>query len=390
MIKKVIVTLTIIITLMALITPKALAGDTIEIPNSTTDPGTAFNQLLEGEATVTSDDDGSSVQSQVVGVGQSETLLQSLVGAFVSATGLIPDAISRLLSAVALGDRANMEDNAQLSDFFTIGDLLTNKYPLFNINLFEETPSGPNSELSNTIKDNVSIWYVTIRNIAAAACAVTLLYVGIRMAISTTAEDTAKYKKMLMSWVIGAILLFVIHYIILIMMKLNEIFVGFITNAVEQDTNITAMEEAMLTIIPQNTAKAEGWGKLVYLVMNFVMLFYELKFFIMYLFRVLNIFIMTIISPLICVTYPIDAMGDGRAQGFNNWFRRIMMEILIQPIHLIIYLIFIYSAGEIATEAPLIGIIFIIALDYSERIVKNAFKLRGGKGLREIKMPWKS
>ena len=390
MIKKIIVTLTIIITLMALITPKALAGDTIEIPNSTTDPDTAFNQLLEGEATVTSDDDGSSVQSQVVGVGQSETLLQSLVGAFVSATGLIPDAISRLLSAVALGDRANMEDNAQLSDFFTIGDLLTNKYPLFNINLFEETPSGPNSELSNTIKDNVSIWYVTIRNIAAAACAVTLLYVGIRMAISTTAEDTAKYKKMLMSWVIGAILLFVIHYIILIMMKLNEIFVGFITNAVEQDTNITAMEEAMLTIIPQNTAKAEGWGKLVYLVMNFVMLFYELKFFIMYLFRVLNICIMTIISPLICVTYPIDAMGDGRAQGFNNWFRRIMMEILIQPIHLIIYLIFIYSAGEIATEAPLIGIIFIIALDYSERIVKNAFKLRGGKGLREIKMPWKS
>lgn len=390
MIKKVIVTLTIIITLMALITPKALAGDTIEIPNSTTDPGTAFNQLLEGEATVTSDDDGSSVQSQVVGVGQSETLLQSLVGAFVSAAGLIPDAISRLLSAVALGDRANMEDNAQLSDFFTIGDLLTNKYPLFNINLFEETPSGPNSDLSNTIKDNVAIWYVTIRNIAAAACAVTLLYVGIRMAISTTAEDTAKYKKMLMSWVIGAILLFVIHYIILIMMKLNEIFVGFITNAVEQDTNITAMEEAMLTIIPQNTAKAEGWGKLVYLVMNFVMLFYELKFFIMYLFRVLNIFIMTIISPLICVTYPIDAMGDGRAQGFNNWFRRIMMEILIQPIHLIIYLIFIYSAGEIATEAPLIGIIFIIALDYSERIVKNAFKLRGGKGLREIKMPWKS
>lgn len=390
MIKKVIVTLTIIITLMALITPKALAGDTIEIPNSTTDPGTAFNQLLEGEATVTSDDDGSSVQSQVVGVGQSETLLQSLVGAFVSAAGLIPDAISRLLSAVALGDRANMEDNAQLSDFFTIGDLLTNKYPLFNINLFEETPSGPNSELSNTIKDNVAIWYVTIRNIAAAACAVTLLYVGIRMAISTTAEDTAKYKKMLMSWVIGAILLFVIHYIILIMMKLNEIFVGFITNAVEQDTNITAMEEAMLTIIPQNTAKAEGWGKLVYLVMNFVMLFYELKFFIMYLFRVLNIFIMTIISPFICVTYPIDAMGDGRAQGFNNWFRRIMMEILIQPIHLIIYLIFIYSAGEIATEAPLIGIIFIIALDYSERIVKNAFKLRGGKGLREIKMPWKS
>ena len=89
-----------------------------------------------------------------------------------------------------------------------------------------------------------------------------------------------------------------------------------------------------------------------------------------------------------CVTYPIDSIGDGRAQGFNNWFRRILMEILIQPIHLVIYVVFIYSAGEIAKEAPFIGIIFIIALDYSERIVKSAFKIKG-KGLKDIKMPWK-
>ena len=122
--------------------------------------------------------------------------------------------------------------------------------------------------------------------------------------------------------------------------------------------------------------------------MNFVLVFYQLKFFIMYLFRVLKIFILTIVSPLMCVTYPIDAMGDGKAQGFNNWFRRVMMEIFIQPIHLVIYIVFIYSAGEIAKTQPLIGIIFIIALDYSEKIVRNAFKLKG-KGLKDIKLPWK-
>ena len=143
MIKKVIVTLTIIITLMALITPKALAGDLIDIPDSKTDSEEAFNQLLDGEATVTSDDNESSVQSQVVGIGVSESQSSTLVGGFVSVAGVIPDMISRLLSAVALGDRANMEDNAHISEFFTIGDLLTNKYPLFNINIFEETPSGP-------------------------------------------------------------------------------------------------------------------------------------------------------------------------------------------------------------------------------------------------------
>lgn len=388
MIKKVIVTLSIIITLIALITPKALAGDLIDIPDSKTDPEESFNQILDGEATVTSDDEGSSVQSQVVGIGVSESQSASLIGGFVSVAGVIPDMISRLLSAVALGDRANMEDNTQISEFFTIGDLLTNKYPLFNINIFEETPSGPNSELSNTIKQNTAIWYVAIRNIAVAGCAVTLLYVGIRMAIAQTAEDSAKYKKMLISWFVGVILLFLMHYIALIMIKITEIFTTLIVNAVGNDTNITEMEVTMLTKIPDDTAKAEGWGKLIYLIMNFVLVFYQLKFFIMYLFRVLKIFILTIVSPLMCVTYPIDAMGDGKAQGFNNWFRRVMMEIFIQPIHLVIYIVFIYSAGEIAKTQPLIGIIFIIALDYSEKIVRNAFKLKG-KGLKDIKLPWK-
>lgn len=387
MIKKIILTLAIIVTLIALATPKSLAGN-VEIPQSATDPEEAFNSLLDGEATVTSDDEDSDVQSEVVGIGVLDSQASTAAGAFTSAAGIIPDMISRLLSSVALGGEANRNDNSQLSEYFTIGELLTNKYPLFNINMFEETPTGPNSDLSNKIKKNVSIWYVTIRNISAVACAVTLLYVGIRMAIASTAEDSAKYKKMLISWLVGVILLFLMHFIVLFMIKLTEIFTKFLTNAIGNDANITDMEITMLTKIPNNTAKAEGWGKLIYLVMNFVLVFYQLKFFIMYLFRVLKIFILTIVSPLMCVTYPIDSIGDGKAQGFNNWFRRIMMEIFIQPIHLVIYIVFIYSAGEIAKTEPLIGIIFIIALDYSEKIVRNAFKLKG-KGLREIKLPWK-
>lgn len=386
MIKKVIITLTIIITLIAIVTPKSLGGD-IEIPQSATDPGEAFNSLLDGEATVTSDDEDSSVQSEVVGIGVSDSQAATLAGTITAVAGIIPDMISRLLSSVALGGESYKDNSVQLSQYFTIGELLTNKYPLFNINIFEETPEGPNSDISNTLKKNVSIWYVTIRNIAAVGCAVTLLYVGIRMAIAATAQDSAKYKKMLMSWLVGIILLFVMHFLILFMIKLTEIFTKFIINAIGEDTDITGMEITMLTKIPNDTAKSEGWGKLIYLIMNFVLAFYQLKFFMMYLFRVLNIFILTIVSPLMCVTYPIDAMGDGKAQGFNNWFRRMMMEIFIQPIHLVIYIVFIYSAGEIAKTQPLIGIIFIIALDYSEKIVRNAFKLKG-KGLREIKMPW--
>ena len=98
----------------------------------------------------------------------------------------------------------------------------------------------------------------------------------------------------------------------------------------------------------------------------------------------------TVIAPFICLSYPIDAVGDGKPQAFNNWFKEIMIQVFIQPMHLILYVVFMLSAGEIAKTAPIIGIIFIISLDNAEKVVKSALKIRGGsadKGLKSIKIP---
>ena len=103
------------------------------------------------------------------------------------------------------------------------------------------------SDLSNKIKQNASIWYTAIRNLSAIGCAIILLYVGIRLAIASTAEDSAKYKKMLTSWFVGVILLFLIHYIVLIMIKFSELFVKFISTAIESDTGTSNMEESLLS-----------------------------------------------------------------------------------------------------------------------------------------------
>lgn len=113
--------------------------------------------------------------------------------------------------------------------------------------------------------------------------------------------------------------------------------------------------------------KTDGAQKIYIVILYMVLTYYELKFFIMYMFRVFKVFILTIIAPIISLTYPIDTIGDGRAQAFNHWLRMIMMEIFVQPIQLVIYIIFVYSASEIAKTVPIIGIIFIIALDNGEK-----------------------
>lgn len=350
-----------------------------------TSPEEQFDSLYkDGEATLHSDANKGK-ESQVIGINPTQSQEATLAGGLSQVVAIIPLALNKMLAIIALNNEEIIEYGGEDISLFTIEGLLTNKYPLFNIDLFQNIESGPNSELSNNIKKNAAIWYVSVRNLAAACATIVLIYIGIRMAVATTAQDEAKYKQMLTSWFIGIILLFVIHYLVIIMIKASNVFIDFIKNAIEEDTDTTSMELIILTDVFSNISKSEGWNKLYYTLLYCVLTYYELKFFIMYLFRVFKIFIMMVIAPLICMTYPIDAVGDGKAQGFNNWFRRIMMEIFIQPIHLVIYIIFIYSAGEIAKTVPLVAVAFIIALDNGEKIIRSALKIQG-KGLKDIKI----
>ena len=59
---------------------------------------------------------------------------------------------------------------------------------------------------------------------------------------------------------------------------------------------------------------------------------------------------LTVIAPLVAVTYPIDKMNDGKAQAFNMWFKEYIFNLLIQPLHLIMYSVLIGSAMSFATE----------------------------------------
>lgn len=382
MIKKVIATLIILI--MSVITFAPIVYATLPnvgtIPTDKQGTESTENMLSSGQATVT-DDNGQTTEISIDTSKDTEGMIGTGVIYMLS---LIPFAINKLLSIVAVDNgSANIDEETDTS--FTIESLLTNKYSMFNIDIFEQQEGGKNTEFMNTLKKQVAIWYTSLRNLAVVGCAIVAIYVGIRMAISSVAEEQAKYKKMLTGWLIGVILLFLMHFLISIMIKLSNSFINFISKAIESDTNTVGMEKEMVTNVFGEVRRAEGFNKFFFFIMYCVLTYYELKFFIMYLFRVLKIFILTIISPLMCLTYPIDILGNGRAEGFNNWVKKMMVEIFIQPLHLILYVVFIYSAGEIAKAAPLIGIIFIIALDRAEDIVMSALKLKGD-GIKDVKL----
>ena len=60
------------------------------------------------------------------------------------------------------------------------------------------------------IKTTIGQWYYVFRYFSIIAMLLVLIFLGIKLAITTIAEDKAKYKRMLVDWVVGFVIIFVI------------------------------------------------------------------------------------------------------------------------------------------------------------------------------------
>lgn len=281
----------------------------------------------------------------------------------------IPWCVSCLMTTAIHGATADGEYSTTPDGIFTIENLVFNTIELFDANYFVY-----NSNIANTaLKQNVRLWYSTVRVIAIAGSIITLIYMGIRMAISTVASDKAKYKKMLLDWIFSFALIFILHYIIVLLSNVSASLTYIFTGNADQ----IALEENIIQNNLSYINTTNGWSTAAQVVIYFMLVFYELRFFLMYMKRLFVIGFLIVISPLITITYAIDRAGDNKSQVFNTWFKEIAVNICIQPLHALLYMVFIYSAGSIATAAPLVAVIFLMALSRGEKIVKGIFNLRG-------------
>ena len=301
--------------------------------------------------------------------------------------------ISPFLALIANGNGANFLDTAKTITngdyFFNIGKVLTNQYELFDISYLlsgEPKKSEIKTMFVDGFQKEIPNWYLGVRNLALALSVVVLIYIGLRMALSVAVDEKAKYKKMFTGWVEGIILMFLMHYIIIAAIQANKLLINILTDA----GKITGRTVWIFEFASQFNCITLMWSsmgeRIVYSVLLIALTMIQIKFFVFYFQRVLKIALYIIISPLVCMTYAIDKAGDGRAQGFNQWLKEFMMTIFIQPIHLIIYVVFVYTAGYIAVEYPVLGVMFLLLLDQSEKLIKRMFNVSPkGKKLQDIK-----
>ena len=100
---------------------------------------------------------------------------------------------------------------------YTPDKIFANKIPALDINFINPKDNWENGgneySIALSLHNTIASWYVSLRNLCVVGLMLVLLYVGIRIVISSTAADKSKYKQMLADWVIALCLLFTLHYI---------------------------------------------------------------------------------------------------------------------------------------------------------------------------------
>ena len=315
----------------------------------------------------------------------------------------------------------NLEVPRNIEDKLTIEKIIYNKVPLLDVNIFnfsdaaemELTPEN----VIYIIKQNVANWYYTFRNITIIGLLLVLIYIGLRMALSTIASDKARYTKLFVNWLVSFIIVFIIHFFMLAVLLINENLVslvseiGYQTEEVEilklveeSDANgnpvldengnpVKVLKKVKVEITTETSLYNSIFEKAYEIkasqgiagtIMYMFLVYYLLKFLFVYFKRLLTVNILALISPLIAISYAIDKIKDNKSQALGTWMREFSANVLIQFMHALLYYIFVSVAFDLVFSTSLggiiVGFVFLHFMLKAENLLYKMFKFGGSTG----------
>lgn len=296
--------------------------------------------------------------------------------------GPIANVLGGLASVPGIGSIAAWMGNYQsdvtvdmTNNTFNLMSIFSNKVEAFNVNFFKKTTKPSEKNIAANLRNVIATWYVALRNIALVLMLLVLVFIGIKITVSSVASDKAKYKQLLMDWLIGICLLIFMHYIMVFAVNLVESIDNMFTTTAADGLMNMARTNASLPI--DSTAAANGedantavdnfYWALIYC----VLVMYMLTFSWQYLQRVVKIAFLTLFAPIMALTYPLDKISDGKAQGFNRWLKDYIFTLLIQPFHLLVYTILISSVQSLVLKNPLYALVALGSLIPMEKMLRE-------------------
>ena len=223
------------------------------------------------------------------------------------------------------------------------------------------------------LQDTVATWYKALRAIALVGLLSVLVYVGIRIIISSTGQEKAKYKKMIIDWVAAICIVFILQYIMVFITTITQKITDVLSVSITGEEGEDILMSNLRNQIGDAYDTADFSTLFAQTVMYLALVIFTVMFTIQYLKRLLYMAFFTMIAPLIALTYPLDKIKDGQAQAFGMWIREYTFNALLQPMHLLLYYMFVQSATSLVNSNPLYAITAIGFLLPAEKFFRKMF-----------------
>ena len=294
-------------------------------------------------------------------------------------------------------------------------EIFGNRIPLLDVNFVSPSTYvnvNNNEKVESSaekLRTTIQRWYVVMRNIVLAGLMIVLLYIGIRILISTTSQEKAKYKENIKDWFIAMCIVVFLHIFMAVVLNVTEFITELLYNSTAEQymaipltdsqmpdtlkdsefiykdeesgnsylvfkSNFTARARILQQLErTENGNNVNSYNRVGYTIVYAVLVIYTIMFIVIYLKRLVYMAFLTLIAPLIALTYPLDKLKDGKAQAFNLWIKEYMFNLLIQPFHLLIYTVLIGSALDLASENMIYALVAIGFMLPAEKLLRKFF-----------------
>lgn len=313
-------------------------------------------------------------------VGQENTIEYNDNHNFDSNGGKVVKESANLFTNVFLGRDVIEGKTEEETKRYTVEDIIFNRIPILDINFFSDTAAGQSVSEDSVvfiIRKTVATWYVAFRNLAVVSLVVIIIYVGIRMALSTIPQGKAKYKQMLIGWVQALLIVLLVHIIMIMIINTNNSVVSLIESAHEKKM----IEDGWSEVSIYDTIESRSYDNRVSvwlpaLIMYLALVIIFFRFLWVYIKRTFTILILVIIAPFIGAKYAIDSASGKKGNSFRSWLYDFIFNVLIQTVHALVYTSIMTVVISMAFESLagyLIALIFMNFILSADEIFRNIF-----------------
>lgn len=239
-----------------------------------------------------------------------------------------------------------------------------------------------NNDLFQDVRRNVAQWYYIFRYICIAVMLVILIVLGIKLAISSIAEQKAIYKRMLLDWVVCFILVFMAHYFMIFVQFLNENLIH-IFQKVSDNLNL---EYGLYETVRSRAYDVKFTVGFSGMILYMMLVWFTGKYVLIYAKRFITLVILTIMAPIIVLFYAVQKIFTGKSKTLAKWMGEYFTNTIMQAVHAMTYAVFVGMALKLS-QTSLVGVILsFICLNFmskADTMFRQIFKFFDGSSTAE-------